>query len=317
MLDWLQKKEWRNSPAHLLLLSKFRNGDSPDRYRDAQYWEAVLKRKPLKVIEQFLKEGVLEPARLQELVDYKFKASDLKLMLKERTLKVSGCKEELIQRLIENDEQSMRDATKGLNVYRCTTEGIRFAERYLEGEKSKRDAAEQDALDLLARKQFSKAVRIVAQYEASQVFPRGLGIDWKNYDVESGVESLKTIFERTPGILKDIEGNRLDKLRLAAAMMQLWGTNTARHWLPNDFETGIHLDGDTASRMLVFHASHIRNMQICRLSSVKTVEVLSVNDGNTCTDCRKISGRRYKLDNVPELPYAKCTSKHGCRCTIV
>lgn len=317
MFTWLQKKDWRNSPAHLLLLSKFRNGDSPDRYRDAEYWEAVLKGKPIKVIEQFLKEGVLEPAGLQELVDHKFKASDLKFLLKEKGLKVSGRKEELIQRLIENDAQSMRDATKGLVLYRCTKEGIQLAEHYLEGERTKRDDAERAVLDLLRRKEFSEAVRIVAQYEASQVFPRGLGIDWKNYDVESGAESLKLIFERTPGILKGMEEEQLGELRRAAAMMELWGTNTARHWLPDDFETRIHLDGDAASQMLVFHAIHIRNMQGYRSASVKTVEVLGVDDGNTCSECRKISGRKYKLESVPELPYAKCTCELGCRCTTV
>ncbi len=317
MVGWLQKKDWRNSPAHLLLLSKFRNGDSPARYRDAEYWDTVLKEKAVKVIDQFHKEGVLEPAGLRELVDYKFKVSDLRLMLKERGLKVSGRKEELIQRLIENDEHSMRNATKGLNLYRCTTEGIQLAEHYLEGEKAKRDAAERDVLYLLARREFPKAVRIVAQYEASQVFPRGLGIDWKNYDVDSGVEALKTIFVRTPGILKVIEENRLNKLRLAAAMMQLWGTrgrNAAERWLPDGFETGIHLDSDAACRMFIFHVAHLRDMAGYKEARVKTVEVSSVG---ACAECQKISGKKYKLESVPELPYAKCTRDIGCRCTAI
>src|SRR5262245_41868035 len=238
----LQKNNWRNSPAHLLLLSKFRNGDSPARYRDAEYWEAMLNEKPAKAIDQFHKEGVLETAGLRELIDYKFKASDLKLMLKEKRLKISGRKEELIQRLIENDEQSMRDATNGLVLYRCTPEGIQLAEHYLESEKAKRTGAERDVYDLLTRREFSKAVRIVVQYNASRVFPPGVGIDWTNYDAESDIESLEAIFTRTPGILKGIEERRLYQLRLVAAMMQLWGSNAARRWLPDGFETGIHLD---------------------------------------------------------------------------
>jgi len=313
MFTWLQKRkekkeDWRNSPAHLLLLSKFLNGDSPDRYRDDKYWEAALKEKPLKVIEQFCNEGVLEPAGLQELVAYKFKVSDLKFLLKEKGLRVSGRKEELIQSLIENDAQSMRDATKDFILYRCTKDGIRLAEHYLEGERAKRDSAERAVLDLLRRKEFSKAVRIVAQYEESQAYPRA-------FDIESGTESLKLIFERTPGILKGMEEEQLTELRRAAAMMNLWGTNTGRRWLPDDFETGIHLDGDVASRMLIFHAGHIRNMQSYRSSSVvKTVEVIGAEDGNICSECRKISGKKYKLEDVPELPYAKCTCELGCRC---
>lgn len=317
MFGWLRKKNWRSSAAHLLLLTKFRNGDSPTRYRDAKYWEDVLNEKPLKAIEQFLEDGVLEPAGLRELVDYKFKVSDLKLMIKERGLKVSGRKEELVQRIIDNDPKAMREATKELELHRCTAEGMKLVEHYLGEEKTKREAGEQTVLNLLARREFSKAVRVVAQYEASQVFPRGLGTDWNNYDGASDAKSLKTIFDTTPAILISIQKDRLSQLRLAAGMMQLWGASNPRHWLPDGFETGIHLNSDAACRMFVFHATHLRNMASYREARVKTVEVSSVDDGDTCSECRKISGKKYKPENVPELPYAKCTCEIGCRCITI
>lgn len=112
MFGCLKNKDLQSSPAHLLLLSKFRNSDSPTKYRNADNWSAALKEKPAKVIEQFIKEGMLEPAELPELVDYKFKASDLKSMLKEKGLKISGRKEDLIKRLIENDSKEMSETTK-------------------------------------------------------------------------------------------------------------------------------------------------------------------------------------------------------------
>jgi SAP domain len=317
MFGGLQKKDWQSSPAYLLLMSKFRNGDSPTRYRDADYWEAALKEKPAKVIEQFIKEEMLEPAALPELLNYKFKASDLKSMLKEKGLKVSGRKEELIQRLIDNDANAMSELTKDLDLYRCTAAGKHLVEQYLEGERIKRGATEQETLNLLAGEEYSKAVRVVAQYEATQVFARGIGIDWKNYDGTSDVESLRVIFNTTPTILKGVEENRLRQLRPAAGMMQLWGTSNARHWLPEGFETGIHLDGDAACRMLMFHASYLRNIEGYIKGGVKTVEVLGVNDGISCSECRKISGKKYRIENVPEIPYAKCTCGIGCRCTTV
>jgi len=317
MFSQAQEKDWQNSPVHLLLLSKFRNSSSLDRYRKADYWEEVLKEKPLKVIERFIKEGMLEPAGLQELVSYKFNASELKSLLKEKGLKVSGRKDDLVQRLIENDEQLMRDSTKDLIFYCCTNDGIKLVDHYLEGERKKKESVDSAILDLLAKKEFSEAVRVVAQYEASQVFPRGLGIDWKNYDVKSDTESLKVIFEKTPGILNGIEKDQLATLRQAAAMMELWGKSTAKHWLPDDFQTGIHLDGEVASRMLVSHARHNRAMKGYKLGSVKTVAVINLDSETTCPECRKIGEKKYKLANVPELPYAKCTCKFGCRCTTI
>lgn len=306
-----------SSPARLLFLSKFRSCNSLDRYRDAEGWEAALNEKPEIVIGKFLADGVLRPAGLQEKLDYKFKASDLKLMLRERGLKVSGRKEELARRLIGNDGQAMHEATSGLELYLCTEAGTQLVDNYLEREQARKDAAVREVLGLLMSREYSKAVHIMARFEASQVFPRGVGIDWENYDVESEAASLKTIFERVPGILKGIEETRLDRLRLAAAMMQLWGTNAAEDWLPDDFETGIRLDCDSACRMFVLHAHHYRNMADYKTARVKTVEVSCVNDGDTCSECRKIGGGKYHLESVPELPYAKCTCEIGCRCITV
>jgi hypothetical protein len=319
MFGGLQKKDWRSSSAHLLLLSKFRNGDSPARYYNADYWEAALKEKPAKVIEQFIKEEMLELAELPELLNYKFKVSDLKSMLREKGLKVSGRKEELIQRLIDNDAKSMYEVTKGIDLYRCTAAGKQLAEHYLEDKRVKRETAEQEILSLLMGEEFLEAVCVVAQYEATQVFARGIGIDWKNYDGTSDVESLGVIFNTTPAILKGIEENQLRQLRPAAGMMLLWGTNNARHWLPEGFETGIHLDGDTACRMLVFHAYHLRHIKEYKELGCRTakVEILGAGDDATCSECRKINGKKYRIENVPELPYAKCTSEFGCRCTVL
>lgn len=317
MFDWFRKKSWRNSRAHLLLLSKFRGGDSPARYEGKENWETVLKEKPVEAIRRFLKEGMLEPADLAEYVDYKFKATQLKAMLKERGMKVSGRKAELIRRLIEDDRGRMLEITKDLNLYRTTPEATEIAEHYIEEEKTKKAAAEREAFSALVNREFQKAVHVVVQYEQSQVFPRGLGIDWKNYNVESEVESIKAIFDKTPKILNGIENDRLDELRLAAGMMQLWGTNRAHPWLSDDFETGIHLDGNAASLMLGFHAAYTRDMGKYREAGVKTIEVMGVNDRHTCEECRKLSGNKYTLGQVPELPYPECICESGCRCTTI
>jgi hypothetical protein len=302
------------SSAQMLLLSKFRICNSLDRYRDDEDWEGALQQKVQIVIDQFLNDGVLQPAGLKEKLDYKFKAIELQSLLKASGLKISGRKEELIQRLIGNDPQAMQEATSGLDLYLCTEVGTRLVDNFLEGEKAKQDAAEREVLGLLEKREFSKAVHVMAQFEASQVFPRGVGIDWKNYNVESEVTLLKAIFGRVPGILKGIDKTRLDRLRLAAAVMELWGTTTVEGWLPDDFETGSYLDCDTSCRMLLFHAQHLRRMADYREARVKTVKVSSVNDGDTCSECQTISGKKFRLDNTPELPYAKCTCEIGCRC---
>lgn len=317
MFDWLRKKSWENSSSHLLLLSKFMKGDSPDHFMHAEHWKTVLNESPKKAIKGFVKDGMLEPAELPELMEFKFKVSELKNMLKKRQLKVSGRKADLIERLIENDAPGMKKATNDISVFKCSEVGKILANDYLSQAKEEREKAEKEVLNLLKERSFKKSVEVVAGYEASQVFPRGLGIDWDSYSGESNVDVLNTIFGKPPSILKDVHDMRLESLRFAAAMMHLWGTNTASHWLPDNFDTGIYMESDVVARMLVFYALHQRQVKYYKQAGVKTVEVLTVDDSNTCTACKKLSKKKYRIDKVPELPNPNCTCKIGCRCTTV
>ena len=317
MFRFLFRKDWKKSPPHLLLLSKFLRGADPESFEDREYWKPALKESPRKAIKRFLEEGMLEPAALQELVDYKFKVSDLKSILKQGSLKVSGRKSELIDRLIAADENGMRKATKNISLLKCSERARAVAKGYLVREKEKRSQTENKVLVALRVRDFDKACSTVVKYEAKQIFPRGLGIDWNNYDCRRDIAALKTIFNQRPAILKGINEECLDQLRIAAGMMHLWGTGSAKAWLPDNIQTGIHIDAESATRMFVFHASHQRNMQEYRDVGAKSIEILGAGDSVTCSACRKIAGKKYKLRRVPELPYEKCKSAIGCRCTTV
>jgi hypothetical protein len=96
--------------------------------------------------------------------------------------------------------------------------------------------------------------------------------------------------------------------------MLLCGKNIASKWLPYNIETGIHLDVDTASRMLIFHARHIADIQSYKSIGLKSIKILGCDDTMECDECKSIKGKIYSIENAPILPYAKCTCKMGCRC---
>ena len=254
---------------------------------------------------------------MAETMDCNFKVTDLKSILKRKGLRGSGAKSKLIDRLIAFDRNAMLELTQGTDAYRCTLTGRQLAEAYVEHEETKRAGIENDVLSLLIAGEYAKAVHEVAQFEAGQVFARGLGIDWMNYDGTSDVESIRAIFTTTPAILRGIEKDRLRQIRPAAGMMHLWGTGTAKKWLPDGFDTGIHLDGNTACRMLVFHAANVRNLKQFEECGIKSVKIIGSGDDGCCDECKKISGRKYRLHEIPELPYPSCTSEDGCRCIML
>lgn len=304
--------DWQASRAHLLLLSKFLFYASSDSFPD--YWNDVLGESPARAIKRFADEGYIEPCPLEAKVEMKFKAADLKDLLKQSGLKSSGRKVNLVARLIEYDRSSLEKMTGDIIRFQCTAIGRQPAEKFRADMEAERNQAEQHVLDLLMGRDFRGAAVRMGKYEAVQVFPRGMGIDWNRYNPESDMIVLKAVFDETPRLLMHIQHELLDVFRLGAGMMHLWGSNSAKKWFDEMPETGIHLDAETSIRMLVFFGIHRRNLSDYRSADVRTVQVLGCNDEASCPECRAIAGKRFPLSRTPELPLPSCTCSNGCRC---
>jgi len=120
MLRYLFGLDWKKSPAHLLLLTKFLSPEALEGFSGSDAWRAVLGEAPGKAIERFLGEGVIQCADVGERVAYEYRVSDLKSMLKQRDLPVSGHKRELIARLVEADAEGMEELVSGVPVFQCS-----------------------------------------------------------------------------------------------------------------------------------------------------------------------------------------------------
>ena len=313
MLRSLLGPDWRKSNAHLLLLTKFLRPQTAEGFSESDSWKAVLRESPNQAIKRFIDEGMLTQADLNAQLDYKFKATELKDLLKQRSLPVSGRKEDFINRLVQTDPEGMKRAVAGPQILLCSERGQQIAENYLATEKTKRLEMEGQVLEYLKRRKFKEASVAVAAYEATQVFPRGMGIDWKNHNPARNVELLRFIFDGKPKILSRLQNDQLAALRLAGGMITLLGLSQGKQWLPPNFETGLAMDNDAAVRMLFFYATHQADMANYRQGGiVKQVEIRAAQD--SCEACKRISGKKYKLSEVPELPYEHCTHEMGCRC---
>jgi hypothetical protein len=308
--------DWQPDDAHLLFLSKFLIGQELQSMV-RPYWEAPLREPPVAAIERFISMGWLVPATLAAKLGSRFKASDLKPLLKERGLRVSGRKEELIERLIAADQAGMTALVADMKVYECSDEARIHAEEYRKEQAQQRAKAEDRVLGQLRARDFRNASLTVAAFEAGQVFSRGIGIDWSKPNVDRDVEQLKAVYELRPKALDGLPETEWEPLRVATGMMALWGTSSAKTWLPSGFFGMPRFDNDTTARMLLFAANHKRQLAEYRqLSStgigVSRFEVSVTTD--SCPACQSMAGRRYKLNELPELPHAACTHAYGCRC---
>jgi len=319
MLRFLFGFKWQKSPAHLLLLSKFLNPHTIEDYeKTVMPWRQLLGEHPKKAINRFFKEGMLNRADLANSLARKYTVPDLKKMLKERNLPISGNKSKLILRLIESDPNGMKAYVSGLKVLICSEQGRKIADDYLALEKEKWQNFNQQVFNAIQNHNFKEASLLRSSFMAKKLFPGTIGIDWQNPNTVSAITTddilaLEIIFTSNPKILKNINKESLEYLRLMAAMGYL-GAGLSSSVLSPNLETGSVMNIATSARMIMFHARNQVHLAQFRELGCKSVEISTANDGVTCEACQKIEGKKHKIDKVLELPYEKCTSDSGCRC---
>ncbi|OGN89166.1 MAG: hypothetical protein A2158_00255 [Chloroflexi bacterium RBG_13_46_14] len=315
--------DWRNSKAHLLLLSKYLHANSYEYFAQHDYWKAmwdkVLGESAKKAINRFVDEGILIPPEVKDLVSYKYKVTELKDMLRERSLPVSGRKEKLVEMLTQEDPGGMIKLVAGLSLLICSQSGRMIAEQYLEAEKEKRAKVENQVMKYLSTRMFREISQIIFEYETEQVFPSGFGVgletEKESRSSEQDIAMLTSIFQSKPKILTKLENGTLEAIRIAAAMTMLFGEPRAKKYLPDDLNTGLPYDSETVVRMFRFYISNEGHLARYRKSKLQYIKVLPSPD--SCESCKKLEGIRYPLDKVPELPNENCTHEMGCRCTYI
>lgn len=293
-------------PAHLFFLSRFLHPHALKDFMKDDGWATVLKEPPEKALNWFIDNGFIKPAGIRGKLDYKLKLPELKDLLKARGLKVTGKKDILIERLIEADAPGVEELVRGLEVFECSEKGEAVSASYLDEEKIKKSAVEQQVFQALQNLELDKACQIANSYHKQEVFSSG---------IEYNSTFIKEIFDSKPKILKNVEDHQRNTLRVVAAMMYLLSCRNVKDWLPPDFHLDSGLGAESAARMLIFHSTYLRNLHELKKCGFKKARILVVD--NACEQCKKLKNNTYAMNKVPELPYEECTCEMGCRCCLV
>jgi hypothetical protein len=303
--------------ALTFLLSKFTCCQSVESLSIDPRWPNVLGTSVQNAVGRLLSEGLIRPCSDFEAFAGSFGANEYKQMLRERNLKVSGNKPELAARLYAADPNFCRKAVREKRKYVCTDRGEGIARAFMETEDEREASAKSQSFEILKAGRFEEACQVVAAFQLSRAFPMGVGVDWSKYDVKKTAASLRHIFSFTPAILKAVPMDVTNILRPPAAMLLLWGINSVRGLVPENLDTGTHFDPDITARMLLFSSLHRTSLEEMVNAKLDKVEVEVGCDESTCSNCRALRDKVYSITKVPALPYEHCTSKRGCRCTIV
>lgn len=136
---------------------------------------------------------------------------------------------------------------------------------------------------------------------------------------DSSSEVIENTLKHTPTLLSDCPPEMCEPLRIAAALMELWGSNNIREFVTIEGAFDYRFGPDAVAHMLLGHGNFLYRLNDFRRVGIKFVELLNARDPDECEVCRNAEGITYTLDAVPELPLRNCTceDRYGCRVTVI
>ena len=136
---------------------------------------------------------------------------------------------------------------------------------------------------------------------------------------DSIIRTIEFILSSTPELLTDCPLEVLEPLRIAAAMMELWGLNTLKPFVTIDGEWDYRFGAEAVVRMLLSHGCFLRTLESYRKTGFTTVELLDSRDPDACEACRSANGQKFPINDVPELPLVtcRCQTRYGCGLIII
>ena len=309
--------DWADTPPLLALLQRFLAfGDAKTGVPD--YREPMFGTHPRHVVEDLLQLHLVEPASLAETIEYCHTGAELRRLLKDRSLKVSGRKAEQAQRLIEADLGGMQRFAAEYQIVRCTPAASQAVEGWLDQQTQALDTATDELIAALRRRQWKKAIQIADAWRDRRFEPpvhpaqEALTIRPAPRTVEERAAEVAKIFTLHPKILGGLVPDQWEGLHINYAVSQLSGHGVTEKYMPGF--TGLSAMGAaTVLRMLGFYANRQRELKEWKRLGVKTASISCCYSGS-CDDCEALDGKTYSLDKLPELPYEGCTCDLGCRC---
>jgi hypothetical protein len=251
------------------------------------------------------------------LASYLIPVSELKTLLKQEGLRMSGKKDDLIDRLLEHKPNLLVAALPEDPLYITTASGSALVSDRVNTRRSRRELCELTILDLIHESKINDAVEAWKQYAQDEPFASS--VDSEHIDRE--IRILSAIrHEACAYLTSRMPLEAIDALRTYASIRHICGkslTRPALEKLGPDLERFSQLsDGqppDVSARMLTFYAIGQEKLRSFKQMEYPQVSIRACSE--SCQHCQDQSKVKWPIEQAPELPHSLCTHDRGCRCT--
>lgn len=250
--------------------------------------------------------GLIELTRYPDSLYY-LKNDVLKQFLKNQGLKVSGKKQELIDRIVSNiDQITVQNSTDYSNFYILTEKGRSLNEESYARFQYEKTEFLKNAVTLILDIQFKDAYRIICKRNAEEYLSPSIARDWERRYYSEQAPYIKCYKQQL-----FISNNKLITAAAIYAYMSGDGLRDVSFHLKDAF----FLKGNVAESLLYAHSllhSEIEfdSYQEC---GVEKYEFVATLDKNTCPICGELDGKTFSVSE--KRIGINCPPMHvGCRC---
>ncbi len=275
----------------------------------AGYWEYEYHLHFPDIMTKLLSNGYLAISSAAQSPEY-LTIPELKAILKEHNLPVSGKKSVLIARIRDNIPPDAFSSRIGQHKahYVLTEKGEALASG-APASITKDPAFEDACLALIHEGKFQAAYKKIAAREAGKTFPRGLRVDWGKYAQQDAAEPAGLY---DSGIADDVSGieKTYRECLILADMLGVSHPAPLIKRVCGSFDMDLFLQ----ARYELQKIKSLCDLDTYRNLDTQYYEILTAGDKEACPRCRKMNGKKYPVSeaevgvNFP--PFCK-----KCRCT--
>jgi len=275
-------------------------------------WAIANVNKPSEVVENWISNGILVPAKAEDALSKLFQVTQLKEFLRERNLPLNGNKPDLIKRLLGYDELGMIKILADYKFFQHSSEALKMIDECRQQIRSAFEFAKQKCFELLKEGKIKDACKVFVAYQRYFNAP-----EYVIYP--DTVHEIQCTLSATPHILSAFSPETARNLLVMAGMKKLWGEHTSilSDWLPEKLGSVVLTD-EMQIAMNHIRVSASVKKEIDELKQFAKQVKISFHPGDieSCDLCLALNGRIFNVNEVPALPLEGCKSRLGCQCNI-
>lgn len=237
----------------------------------------------------------------------------LKDILRSKQCKLTGKKQELVERVLENfSREECSNFIKGNKYYILTEKGKELLGEYRSKKEKELLEVEYKCIQLLKQRKINESYKEMALYESKQPLKRGMGIDWDR-EYRTGLNKIELM------LLNELYKECDIEVVCAVAMISFWGGKNIKGIILRNFNNLTHEEVDLIEEkaFYLFKVNNTkRELLELKEAGIEKYEFLASLDSTTCSICGKLDGKAFRLEEA--VIGVNCPPMHNsCRCCTV